>query len=86
MTPRQALWKCPRCGHRFVTRNLWHSCVRVPLAAHFRGKPRQRKDIWDRRLAAARAWGPVQAYAQKSRIVEAGILATRRARPSPDGR
>jgi hypothetical protein len=26
-----SLWKCPRCGHRFVTRNLWHSRVRVRL-------------------------------------------------------
>jgi hypothetical protein len=25
------LWKCPKCGHRFVTKNLWHSCVCVPL-------------------------------------------------------
>lgn len=69
MTPRRPLWKCPRCGHRFVTKNLWHSCVRVSLADHFRDKPRQRKTTWDRWLAAARTCGPVQAYAQKTRIV-----------------
>ena len=22
----KALWRCPKCGHRFVTKNLWHSC------------------------------------------------------------
>lgn len=69
MPPKRPLWKCPRCGHRFVTRNLWHSCVRVSLIDHFRDKPRLRKTTWDRWLAAARECGPVQAYAQKSRIV-----------------
>jgi hypothetical protein len=65
---KRPLWKCPKCGHRFVTKNLWHSCVKVPLAAHFRGKPRERKQTFDRWLAAARACGRVTAYAQKSRI------------------
>ena len=69
MPSKAPLWKCPRCGHRFVTRNLWHSCVRVSLAEHFRGKPIQRKETWDRWLAVARQCGPVRAYAQKSRIV-----------------
>ena len=72
MTKRGAkppLWTCPKCGHRFVTKNLWHSCVRVPLNAHFAGKPRERKQTYDRWLAAARACGRVTAYAQRSRIV-----------------
>jgi hypothetical protein len=63
------LWKCPRCGHRFVTRNLSHSCVRVRLADHFRGKPVERRRTWNRWVATARACGPVTAYAQKTRIV-----------------
>jgi hypothetical protein len=69
MAAKPPLWKCPKCGHRFVTRNLWHSCVRVALADHFRGKPVERKKTWDQWLAAARECGPVQSYAQKSRIV-----------------
>ena len=63
------LWHCPKCGHGFVTRNLWHSCVRVPLRAHFKGKPPERKKTYDAWLAAARAAGSVTAYAQKSRII-----------------
>jgi DNA-directed RNA polymerase subunit RPC12/RpoP len=66
---KRPLWRCPRCGHRFVTRNLWHSCVRVPLAKHFRGKPAERKKTWDRWLASAKACGRVVSYAQKSRII-----------------
>lgn len=69
MPSKPPLWTCPRCGHRFVTKNLWHSCVRVPLTQHFRGKPVERKKTWDRWLAVARECGPVHAYAQKSRIV-----------------
>jgi Domain of unknown function (DUF5655) len=67
--PSRRLWKCPRCGHEFVTKNLWHSCVRVPLADHFRGKPVERKQTWDRLLGVAHDCGPVKAYAQKTRIV-----------------
>jgi hypothetical protein len=66
---KKALWKCPKCGHRFVTRNLSHSCVRVRLADHFRGKPAGRRRTWNRWVATARACGPVTAYAQKTRIV-----------------
>ena len=33
------LWRCPECGHTFVTRNLWHSCGRYTLDPHFAGKP-----------------------------------------------
>jgi hypothetical protein len=32
------LWTCPDCGHQFVTRNIWHSCVNYPLEKHFEGK------------------------------------------------
>ena len=67
--PKPPLWQCPRCGHRFVTKNLWHSCVRVSLADHFRGKPPARRKTWNQWLATARACGPVTAYAQKTRIV-----------------
>jgi len=63
------LWQCPRCGHRFVTKNLWHSCVRIRLAEHFKSKPLLRRKTFDRWLAIARACGPVTCYAQQTRIV-----------------
>lgn len=28
----RALWTCPKCGLKFVSRNLWHSCGRATLA------------------------------------------------------
>lgn len=67
-TPRP-LWRCPKCGHRFVTRNLWHSCGRFPLARHFAGKSAVLRATFRRWVAIARACGPVTVYAQKTRIV-----------------
>ena len=69
MTKKRPLWRCTRCGHRFVTKNLSHSCVRVPLRAHFRGKPPHRKQTWNAWVATARGCGPVTVYAQKTRLV-----------------
>lgn len=63
------LWRCPKCGHRFVTRNLWHSCGRYRLADHFVGKPPLLRATFRRWVDVARSCGPVTVYAQKSRIV-----------------
>ena len=63
------LWRCPKCGHRFVTRNMWHSCGRYRLADHFRGKPAALRATFRRWVAIARHCGPVRVYAQKTRIV-----------------
>ncbi len=64
-----SLWRCPKCGHRFVTRNLWHSCARHRLAEHFAGKPPILRATFRRWSAIARGCGPVTVYAQKTRIV-----------------
>jgi hypothetical protein len=66
---RRPLWRCPRCGHRFTTRNLPHSCARHSLAEHFRGKPAALRRTFAAYVALARACGPVTVYAQKTRIV-----------------
>ena len=66
---KKDLWTCPKCRHRFVTRNLWHSCVRVPLADHFKGKDPIVRRLFTQWHSLARRSGPVTVYAQKSRIV-----------------
>ena len=66
---KRPLWRCPKCGHRFVTKNLWHSCGRYRLADHFKGKPRSLRETFDRLTGLAKACGPVTVYAQKTRIV-----------------
>src|SRR5688572_20871374 len=63
------LWTCPRCGHRFVTRHLWHSCSRHTLAEHFIDKPPHMRELFNSFVAIIERFGPVTVYAQKSRIV-----------------
>jgi hypothetical protein len=67
--PKRPLWKCPKCGHRFVTPNLWHSCGRYSISAHFKGKPPNLRGAFDQLVELARKYGRVTVYAQKSRIV-----------------
>jgi len=63
------LWTCPKCGHRFVTRNLWHSCGRYELDPHFTASSPQVRATFDRLVQAASACGPLTVYPQKTRIV-----------------
>jgi hypothetical protein len=62
------LWRCPKCGNYFVSPNMPHSCVRVPLAAHFRGKDPMVRKTFNALLAALRASGPVRVVSSKTRI------------------
>jgi hypothetical protein len=64
---QRPLWRCPECGRWFVTRNLSHSCARVPLARHFIGKPRARV-LFDALRRAIEAIGPVLVVPNKTRI------------------
>jgi hypothetical protein len=63
------LWTCPKCGHAFVTANLWHSCGRFELDDHFRDRPPERRVTFDAFADAVTSCGPVTVYAQKTRIV-----------------
>jgi hypothetical protein len=62
------LWRCPRCGWRFVSRNLAHSCARVPLKKHFEGKDPQVRRTFDALVAALRRNGPLTVVTSKTRI------------------
>ena len=62
------LWTCPLCGHRFVTRNMWHSCSNYPLEHHFDGVATEVRATFDRFLEAIESCGPVEVIPQKTRI------------------
>ena len=65
----QPLWICPRCGQRFVTRNMWHSCVRMSVRDHLTGKPTEVVDLYRAYAKMVRSLGPgVRAVAVKSGI------------------
>ena len=62
------MWECPVCGQTFVTRNMPHSCLVVPLDEHFAHRPPELRAAFDALVAAAREHGPVTINATKSRI------------------
>ncbi len=63
------LWTCPRCGHRFVSPNMAHSCLQVELSTHFAGKDKRIRKLFDAWLAFVRKFGgPVTVNSQKSQI------------------
>jgi hypothetical protein len=63
------MWYCPECGKPFANRNSSHSCVRIPLEAHFVSRPRAR-ELFDAFLAAVNLTGdePVSVIVSKGRI------------------
>jgi hypothetical protein len=61
------LWICPKCGNAFANRKNWHSCVRVPLADHFKDRPKARR-LFNAFHDAVRAIGPVRLVSSKTRI------------------
>ena len=66
-TAKRPLWTCPSCGHPFASRNLWHSCVQVPIDEHFAGRPRAR-ELYDAFLAAVQETGLVHVASSRTRI------------------
>lgn len=64
----KALWTCPKCGQTFVTAKVWHSCVNVPVATHFEGKPPALRETFDKLVALAEKNGPVTLRPVKTRI------------------
>jgi hypothetical protein len=66
---QRPLWRCPQCGERFVTKNLWHACGKYSLQELFaRSDPHVLK-LFKRFAAMVRACGPVRMIPQKTRVV-----------------
>ncbi len=62
------MWTCPSCRRPFANRNQQHSCVRVPLSAHFADRPPAVRQVFDAFVRAVRANGPVRLVPTKTRI------------------
>ena len=69
VSQRAELWTCPDCGHRFVTRNIWHSSGNYDLDEHFSGREPIVREIFDRLEEIVRGFGLVTVYVQKTCIV-----------------
>ena len=66
------LWKCPKCGHEFVTANIWHSCTNIDLDELFARSTPAVRAAFDHYVELVSACGPVTVIAQKTRIVIMG--------------
>jgi hypothetical protein len=64
------LWRCPKCGARFVTRNLWHSCGKFTLEALFAKSEPHVLPLFKKYAAFVRRLGRgVLMVPQKTRVV-----------------
>ena len=66
---KSALWICPKCGARLVTRNLWHSCGRFTLEALFTNAGSGVVALARSYVTMLRSLGDVQIMPQKTRLV-----------------
>jgi hypothetical protein len=64
-----SLWQCPRCGEKFVTRNMWHSCGKYRLEDLFSRSEPHVFQLYRRFEELVKACGPVTVIPQKSRVV-----------------
>jgi hypothetical protein len=63
------LWTCPKCGHSFVTKDIWHSCGTFELDEHFKNKDPIVRSLFDKYRTMVESCGEIVCYPQKTRIV-----------------
>jgi hypothetical protein len=63
------LWKCPKCGERFVTKNMWHSCGKFTLEALFARSEPHVPRLFNKFPEMIPKCGPVTMIPQKTRVV-----------------
>lgn len=65
---KRPLWTCPRCGQKFVIRNIWHSCTSFTVEEFFKKRVPAHKKLYRAFLKLVRKCGPVKVNVNKSRI------------------
>jgi hypothetical protein len=63
------LWTCPKCGARFVSANMWHSCGRFRLEDLFARSEPHVFELFQKFRRMVEACGPSTMIPQKSRVV-----------------
>jgi hypothetical protein len=66
---KRPLWRCPKCGERFITANMWHSCGKRTLEELFARSEPHVLPLFKKFAKMVRACGPVKMIPQKTRVV-----------------
>jgi len=86
------LWACPKCGARFVSANIWHSCGRFRVEDLFAKSEPHVFDLYRRFKRMVERCGPVIEIPQKTRLagftvrksgLRVGLILTRRLPADP---
>ncbi len=68
-TGKRPLWRCPKCGERFVTAHMWHACGKYSLEKLFAGCQPHVLKLFRKFANLVRKVGPVRVIPQKTRVV-----------------
>jgi len=63
------LWTCPKCGAKFVSANMWHSCGRYRVEDLFTRSEPHVFELYRKFRRMVERCGPVTMIPQKSRLV-----------------
>jgi hypothetical protein len=83
--PAPPLWRCPKCGARLVSRNLWHSCGRFTLEALFSASAPGVLAAARDYVALLESLGDVEVLPQKTRLVAVARVRFAGLSPRVDG-
>jgi len=67
-----ALWKCPRCGAKLISKNLSHSCGAFSVEKFLEGKTEVGRDLFERFAAMIAQCGPYEVAPAKTRVAFMG--------------
>ena len=62
------LWTCPKCGAKFVTRNMWHGCGDYSVEKFLEGKGWRARELFERFAGLIAACGPFDTAPAKTRV------------------
>jgi hypothetical protein len=67
-----ALWECPRCGAKLISRNLSHACGPYSIEKFLEGKTDTGRDLFGRFAALIARCGPYALAPAKTRVAFMG--------------
>lgn len=62
------LWRCPRCGKYYVTKNMWHACSRHTLDEHFEQRDPKLRFLFNSIVGLLKRNGPLKINPDKTGI------------------